>query len=132
MNKIKSINWNNILKLLKCALVGIVATLIGTVIFAFVLKFANLTTALIGHINNLIKVASIFVMVTCVKRCLNEKIMLHSIFAGIIYAILSFIVFSIANGSFVLDLSFLYDFLFVVIVSVIISVIINLISKKSV
>ena len=131
MNKIKSINWNNVFKLLKCALVGIVATLIGTVIFAFVLKFANLSSTFISYINNLIKTISIFVMITCIKRTFSEKLIIKSILAGIIYAIFSFFVFSIINGSFVLDLSFLYDFLFAEVISVVCSVIINLISPKT-
>ena len=131
MNKIKSINWSNILKLLKCALIGIVATLIGTVIFAFILKFANVSSTFVSYINNLIKTISIFVMIMCIKRTFNEKLIVKSILAGIIYAVLSFFVFSIVNGSFILDLSFLYDLLFAEVVAVVCSVIINLISPKT-
>ncbi len=132
MQKIRSIKMDGFLNLIKCALIGIITTLIGTVIFAVVLKFANLSSNFIGYINNIIKVFSIFIMVMCLRRKSSEKLMFKSIFVGLIYAILSLVLFSILNGQFNMNISFLYDLLFVVIVSIVATIIINLINHKSV
>ena len=131
MQKIKSINFGGVLTLIKCALIGIVCTLLGTVIFAFVLKFANLGSKFISYINDIIKVFSIFIMVMCLKRKSGNKLFVKAVFSGIIYFILSFVLFSILNGNFSLDLSVLYNLLFAIVVSMVCSVIINILSKKN-
>ena len=132
MQKLKSIKWGGVLSILKCCLIGIVATLIGTVIFAVVLKFANLSTKIISYINDIIKVFSIFIMIMCVKRSNGEKLFFKALISGVVYALLTFIIFSILNGTFAMNLSFLYDLLFAVIVSLILSVIINILNRKNV
>ena len=132
MQKIKSFKLGGLLNIIKCSLIGIIATLIGTVIFAFVLKFANLSSTIINYINDVIKLFSIFIMIMCLKRKGGDKLFLKAIFAGLIYAIISFAIFSILNGGFVFDLSFVYDLLFAVIVSMIVSVIINILNRKNV
>ena len=131
MQKIKSIKLSGILSLIKCALIGIVATLLGTVIFAFVLKVANLSSTFISYINDIIKVFSIFIMVTCLKRMNSDKLLIRAIFSGVVYAILSFVLFSILNGSFAFNMSFIYNLLFAIVVSAICSIIINILSRKN-
>ncbi len=132
MQKLKSIKLSGLLGIIKCCLIGIIATLIGTVIFAFVLKFANLSSTIISYINDVIKLFSIFIMITCIKRSGGDRLFLKAIFAGLIYALLSFVIFSILNGGFVFDLSLIYDLLFAIIVSAIVSVIINILNRKNV
>ena len=132
MQKIKSMNLGVVLNIIKCCLIGIVVTLLGTVIFAVTLKFANLSSKAIAYINDIIKGFSIFIMIMCVRKKDNNKLLLKSIFAGLVYSLLIYIVFSILNGKFVFDLSFLYDLLFSVIVSMIVSVIMNIIAHKNV
>lgn len=129
MQKIK-FNFSGFISLLKCVLIGIVSTLIGIVIFSVVLKFADLSSTIISYINDVIKIFSIFIMIMCVKRSNGEKLLLKSLFAGVLYAILTFIIFSLLNGSFILNLSFVYDLLFAVITSAIVSVIINILNRK--
>jgi len=72
MQKISSIKLNGFWGLIKCALIGVVATLIGTFVFAFVLKFTNLSSSFINTINNFIKAISLFVALTCAAK-LNGK-----------------------------------------------------------
>ena len=132
MHKIKSLNWNGFLITLKCCLIGLSATLIGTIIFAVVLKFANLSSIFISYINDIIKVLSIFIMVTCLKRNNGEKLIFKSLFAGLIYGLLSYVIFSFLNGGFNFNISFIYDLLFALIVSAIVAVIINILNKKTV
>lgn len=132
MQKLKSIDYREIITILKCSLIGIVSTLIGTVIFAFVLKIANLSSTFICYINDIIRIFSIFIMTTCLKRKNVKNLMLKSLIGGVIYFLLSFVLFSILNGNFVFDITFLYNFIFSAVVSIIVAVIINLLSNKSV
>ena len=131
MQKIKSTKFEGVLNLLKSALIGIVATLIGTVIFAVVLKFANLSSNLIAYINNIIKLFAIFIMITYVKRQTGNNLLLRAIVVGILYAILSFIIFSVLNGKFVLNSSVIFDTLFAVVVSIIVAIIINVLTNRN-
>ena len=131
MQKLKSINWSGFLSILKSCLIGIVVTLIGIVFFAIVLKFTDLNSTVITAVNNIIKALAIFFMIFFLKKGGNGKLIVKALFAGIIYAVLSFLIFSIMNGGFVFNLSILYDLLFALIVSVIAAVILNLTSKKA-
>lgn len=124
-------NFSGLLSIIKCVLIGIITTLIGIVIFSVVLKFADLSSMVISYVNDVIKGFSIFIMVMCIKRKGEGNLLIRALIAGAVYAILSFVVFSILNGGFVFDLSFVYDLLFAVIVSAIVSVIINILNRKN-
>ena len=132
MQKIKSMNFSSFLAIIKSCLLGLISTLIGVVLLAVVLKFTDLSTSVISWINNIIKAISIFIVVASLKRMSGEKLLLKAIFAGVLYAVLSFVVFSVLNGSFSFNLSFVYDLLFSVIVAVIASIILNLFNRKAV
>lgn len=132
MQKIKSLNFSGVLSIIKSCLLGIITTLIGVVLLAVVLKFADLSTNLISWINNIIKVISIFVIMVTLKRSNGEKLLLKGIFAGVFYAIISFVVFSVLNKNFSFNLSFVYDLLFAVIVALIASIVLNLLGKKNI
>lgn len=131
MQKIKSLNWSGFLSIMKCCMIGILTTLIGLIIFAVILKFVDLSTNIIGYVNDAIKAVSIFVMLFCIKKTNGDKLILKSIFAGLLYAVLSLIVFAILNKGFSFNLTILYDILFALIVSVIVAIIINLLHKKN-
>lgn len=132
MQKLKSLNFDSFINILKSCLLGIVATLLGIVILAFVLKFVDLSSTLISHINNIIKGLSLLLVMLSIKKHNPNKLMLKAVVAGGLYAIITFVVFSILNGQFNLGLSFLYDLLFSIIVAVAITVILNLLKKKTV
>lgn len=131
MQKIKSLNISKTLSIIKSCLLAIVTTLVGVVLLAVTLKFVDLSTALITWINNAIKAVSIFVMIMSIKRNNGEKLLLKSIFAGVLYALLTYVIFSILNGEFSLNVGLIYDVIFAVIVSVIAAIILNLFSRKS-
>ena len=132
MQKLKSLNWTSFFSILKCCLLGIVSTLIGVVLFAIVLKFADLPSIAVSYINDVIKAISIFVIIFCVKKSNDGKLIFKALLAGVIYALLSFVIFSIMNGKFTFNLSFVWDMLFAVIVAVIASVIVNLTFRRKV
>lgn len=129
--KLKSLNFSFLLSVIKCCLIGIVVTLAGIVAFAVVLKFVDVPTNVVGYINDVIKGLSIFVLVLCLKRGNNQKLLLKSALGGAVYALLSLIVFSILNGNFVFNMTIVYDLIFAIIVAVVASVIVNLLSKKA-
>ena len=130
METINQSKFSKFLTIFKCCMLGIIITLVGIVLFAVVLKFADLSTRSIAYVNDVIKAIAIFAVVACLKKKTN-KLIINALFAGIIYTILAFLVFSILNGSFSFNLSFLYDLLFCVIVSLIVAMMLNLLSRKS-
>ena len=130
MQKVKSVNAGGVVNILKCCLLGIVITLLGIVILAFVLKFVDLSSVTINYINDIIKGLSIFIVMICIRKRNPDKLLIKSIFAGALYAVLCFIVFSILNGSFILDMAFVYDLLFSVAVAVLVTIIINVLKHK--
>ena len=132
MNKVKSFNLSGVVNILKCCMLGVVVTLVGIVVLAFVLKFVDLSSTMINYINDIVKVLAIFVIMLCIKKHNPDKLILKSIGAGLVYALLTFIIFSILNGSFALNLAFVYDLLFSVIVAVIVTIIINILKRKTI
>lgn len=130
MQKVKSVNSGVGSNILKCCLLAIIITLLGIVILAFVLKFVDLSSVVINYINIAIKGLAIFIMMLCIKKRNPDRLLIKSIIAGVIYAVLCFVIFSILNGSFVFDLAFVYDLLFSVSVSLFATIIINTLKRK--
>ena len=131
MEKIRSFNLNKILSYLKSALIGIATTLIFFVIFAVVLKFVDVPSGVVGYVNDIIKVLSIFLMMFFMKRFNDGKFIIKGAICGLIYGILTYVIFSIINGDFMFDMSLVFDLLFAVVVGVISAVILNLMSHKN-
>ncbi len=129
MSKIKSVS-SNILPILKSVLIGIATTLAGIVIFALVLKFTNINANAVTYVNDIIKGIAIFLMIFALKRKSNSQLFVKSIIAGLIYAVLSFVIFSILNGGFNFNITFLYDLIFAIIVAAVASVILSLFHKN--
>ncbi len=132
MQKIKSMNKSNFTAILKACLIGIIATLIGVVILAVILKFTDLSSNAIGYINDIIKALSIFLMVMFIKKWTDGNLLVKSIIGGLLYAVLSFLIFSILNGGFSFNMSIVYDLLFSLISAMIVAVIFNIIGRKNV
>lgn len=130
MQKIKSLNFG-FMSIIKSVLIGIVTTLIGVVIFAVVLKFVDVPSNMVNYINDVIKCVSIFVVVMLLKKVDSQNLLLRAVAAGCLYAILSFVIFSILNGGFDFNLSILFDLLFALIVSVVAAIMVNLTRKRN-
>lgn len=126
-NKLK-----NVFSIVKAALIGVVVNLLAVLAFAVVLKFANIPLNVISYINNGIKILSIFVMVLCLKKFSSANLFVSSLLSGVLYAILSFLLFSILNGGIVLDMSTVYDIAFAVMASIATSIIVNVLKHKNV
>ena len=131
MNDVKVKKGGAVVEILKSCLIGLVVTLIGTVLLAIVLKFADIPGKAVRYINDVIKALSLFMSVHILKKSSTEKLLIRALIAGAVYGVLAFVVFSILNGGFTFDASILFDLLFAVAVAVIIAVIFKLTSKKT-
>ena len=127
----KKLSFSWLFSIVKYCLLGIIFTLAGIVVFAIVLKFVDVPSNVVGYVNNIIKVLSIFIMVLFLKKNSQDKLFFKSAIGGIVYALLSLIIFSILNGSFSFNLTIVYDLLFALISAVTASIIVNLLSKKN-
>lgn len=130
MKKLKSLKLSTVATLLKACLFGLLITLVGIIILAVILKFADLSSVVVNCINDAIKVLSLFAVVLIIKKVDGQNLLLKSVFAGLIYAVLAFVVFSTLSGSFVFNMSVVYDLLFAVVSAVVVAVVVNLTSKK--
>ena len=115
---------------LKGAVIAVFVSLIGILIFAFIIKFASLSSKVIKPVNQVIKIISIFIGVFLSLRGNKEKGWLKGILIGGVYSLLSFVLFSILNGSFNFGLSILTDLIFLSIIGAICGIILVNISKK--
>lgn len=117
-----------------CVLKGVVtsifSTLIGVLIFVFIIKLTGLSSGAIRPINQVIKGVSIFIGVLVGVKGRKEKCFLKGLLIGLIYAVSSFILFSILNRSFSLNISFLVDILFLSLMGAISGIICSNILKK--
>ena len=100
------------ISILKGVITAIFATLIGVLIFALIIKLAGLSTSLIRPINQVIKGVSIFIGVLIGLKGRKEKGLLKGFLIGLIYAVASFVLFSLLNGGFAFNKTVLIDVLF--------------------
>ena len=111
-----------ILAFFKAAILSTIVALVLIMLFAFILKWTNLSDGFIMPINMLIKAIS--VCVGTLLLCRNgQGGLIKGLVLGAIFAILSFAVFSALNGSMVLKFSLVLDFAFCAVCGAIIGVV---------
>ena len=121
---------NLLVTLLKGVLIALGFSLVGILLFAFVLKFTNISEGVITPVNQIIKGLSILLGVGFALRKQREAGLLSGFLIGIIYTLAAFLTFSIQGGHFVFDASLGIDTAFGAIVGAICGIIcVNL--KKS-
>ena len=104
-----------VLKYIKAMLISLIITFAGIIIFAFVIKYANLSDSIIAPVNLVIKGVSIFLGAFVLTKN-GSKGLLNGMFFAIIYTLIAFSVFSILAGTFVLGLGLIADFAFAIVV----------------
>ena len=124
MDKVKSNKFGVVFNIIKASLLAIIITLVGVVLLAVVLKFTDLSSNVINYVNSAIKILALFIMIMYIKNRENN-LLIKSVFGAVIYALLTYIIFSILNGSFVFNMGVVYDILFAVVVSIIASVVVK-------
>lgn len=100
------------LRILKGAFFAVSISLMGILLFAFIIKFTNLNEKWILPINQVIKIVSIFfgVFLSFSKR--DENGFLKGVTIGLIYTFLAYTVFSILARQFSFTMSTITDMLF--------------------
>ena len=128
--KLKKFNLTTIVNILKASLIGVVVSILLVLLFAFVLKFVDLSSNTISLIDQIIKVISVFIAVLMLNRVNDENLLLKSILIGGLYSVVTFVVFSILNGGFSLSLGVFTDIAFSTLVGGISAILLNIIKKK--
>ncbi|MBQ7880825.1 MAG: TIGR04086 family membrane protein [Clostridia bacterium] len=128
--KLKKINLSSIVNILKASLIGVVVSILLVLLFAFVLKFVDLNSGIISIVDQIIKIISIFVAVTIASRVNGEGLLVKGIVIGAVYSIITFIVFSILNGTVNFGPAIFTDIIFAGLVGGITAILLNIIKKK--
>jgi len=100
------------LQVLKGAVIGVIISLILVLLFALIIKLTDISDNAITPVNQIIKIISIFIGVYFALKNSYYSGMFKGIMVGLIYTLLSFLVFSALDGTFMLDTSFVNDLLF--------------------
>ena len=116
---------------LKGSLIALCVSLIGILIFAFLIRFISISDNAISPINQVIKGVSILTGTFIGLKRTKEMGFISGLVIGVIYTALSFVTFSILDGQFVFSKTLLNDLLFGGIIGAICGVIaINFIGKR--
>ncbi len=97
---------------LKGVLVGLCVALVGILLFAFVLRFTNISDKIISPVNQVIKGVSIFFGVFIGMKKHKANGLLSGFLIGLLFTVVAFLVFSLLDGAFVFDRTFLNDIIF--------------------
>jgi putative membrane protein (TIGR04086 family) len=98
--------------ILKGVLVGLSTALVGILLFAFVLRFTNISDKIITPVNQVIKGVSIFFGVFLGLKKHKQQGLLSGFLIGILFTLVAFLVFSLLDGSFCFDKTLLNDIIF--------------------
>lgn len=106
-NEVKS-KKSAVFEVLKAVIIAVIISLVGVLLAALVIKLFNISSGAIPIINQVIKGVS--VLVACLVSLKQpQNGWLKGIIVGLFYTALSFVIFSLLNGSFVFDLTILND-----------------------
>ena len=106
-------NTSPILKyILKGSLIALCVSLVLILVFAFILKFTNVSDSIIMPVNQVIKGVSVFLGVFLGLKKSKELGLVCGLLIGFIYTIAAFLVISILSGSFNFAITLLTDIVF--------------------
>lgn len=110
--EVKERKGNLALSLLKGVIISLCVSLVSVLVFAFLLKFTNISESIITPINQIIKGVSIFLGTFLGLKKEKKMGLISGLLIGMIYTLLAFVVFSALNGSFVFSRTLVTDFCF--------------------
>lgn len=105
-------NSGALLAIAKGVAVGLCVSLVGILLFAFILRFTSISDKVIAPVNQVIKGVSIFLGVFVGLRKHKQLGLLNGILIGLLFTIVAFLVFSILDGAFCFDRTLLNDIVF--------------------
>ncbi len=92
--------------------VGLCVSLVGILLFAFILRFSSISDKVIAPVNEVIKGVSIFFGVFVGLKKHKKMGLLNGVLIGFLFTIVAFLVFSILDGTFSFDRTLLNDIVF--------------------
>ena len=113
MTKHKSNNLTLVSSVLKGAILAVSLTLVLILLFAFIIKVANIPDSVIMPVNQFIKIASIFFGTYLTLKKIEK---LTGALIGLLYTMLAYLVFSLLGGQFNLDASLFIDMAFALVI----------------
>ena len=128
--KLKKLNLATISNIVKASLIGVVVSILLVLLFAFVLKFVDMSSSVISIVDQVIKILSILAAVLTLNKIDNEGLLFKGLLVGVVYAIITFVVFSTLNGGFNLSGAILSDIIFSTLVGGVAGILINIVKNK--
>ena len=113
----------------KGVLCAVVVTLLFILGFALLLQLTGMSNQVITPVMQVVKVVCIFVAVAIAIKPAKSKGWLYGAVVGLLYMVLTFLIFSMIDGQFVIGVKALSDLLFQVLVGVVSAVILRLRNK---
>lgn len=123
-------NRGAVMSVVSGTVVAICLTLVFILLFALLIRFFNIPDGVIFPVNQVIKVVSMFIGAVIFLKKQNNRGFLKGLVLGLCYYILSFIVFSILQGSFSVTLSNVIDLLLTTLMGGIIGIIVVNVIRK--
>lgn len=111
--------------LTKGALVALLVSMIGILLFALILKFIVMSDTAIATINQIIKAMSILLGVRATLKVSQGKGLIKGTILGLVYTLIAYLVFSFLSASISFDSSTLVDMVFGGVMGAICGIIMN-------
>jgi putative membrane protein (TIGR04086 family) len=115
---------------LKGMLIAMIFTIAVILIFALIIKEANISDSVINPINQIIKILGIMIAVFFAVRKATENHWLIGGLAGMLYIVAGYLIFSLIEGRFGNLLMLLSDFLMAAVIGIIFAIILKQLFKK--
>ncbi|MCL2751801.1 MAG: TIGR04086 family membrane protein [Firmicutes bacterium] len=119
------------LEIVKALTIAIVSSLLLVLVFALLIKAANIPDRAIAPVNQAIKAISLLIGALFSFK-IKEGGWKKGLLLGVIYIVAAFLIFSLLDGKFKFDITLLFDFLIGAVMGVICGVIAVNISHKRV
>ena len=113
----------------KGVLCAVVATLLFVLGFALIVQLAGIDNRVISPVMQIVKVICIFVAVLIALKPARSKGWLYGALVGLLYMVLTFLIFSMIDGRFNLGINALSDLLFQTFAGLVSGVILRLRNK---
>ncbi len=113
----------------KGVMYAVISTLLFVLLFALIIKWANLGNVVIRPVMQVVKVLGIFLGVAIALRKAKSKGWLCGGLVGILYMVFTCLIFSLLDGNFQIGFGALSDLLFQTLVGVVSAVILRMRNK---
>lgn len=113
----------------KGVLCAVIITLLFILSFSFIVQICGLGNGVITPVMQVVKVVSIFIAVAIAIKTIKSKAWLYGGLIGLLYMVITFLIFSMLDGKFIVDMTALSDLLFEVLAGVVSAILIRMRNK---